>query len=254
MRILTLLLATSLTVTPSAHAQVEGAPSGVDMGTSGLLLPDTTLIDIPTASALDLGGFQSRTRFFSSGGFLETLGFGVYPRVNLGVSFNVDRLVGNDSPVQIRRPELNMKIRFFDGDRLIPAFAMGFNGQGYFYNKPSKTYNQKQRGLYFVGSQEIGLPGLQAHAGMNIWDFDSNGVGGFLASSLNIRDRVKLMVEWDNLNSIFDSRFNSGLRVYMTPNFNFDFAVRGIGQGGRHPDGQPRDPERVMQFKYIGHF
>jgi len=233
----------------------EGAPELEEgSATRGLLPPDVELIDMPTAAALDVGGFASRSRFFNQGGALQWLGFGVYPRVNLGASLHVDRLLGTDSPVQLTRPELQVKWRFFDGDRLIPAFALGFDGQGYFYNRPVKRYNHKQRGLYFVATQEVGLPGLQAHAGMNISDFDTDDVFGSMGLSLNLYDRVKLLWEWDNIQDFFDSRLNAGLRFPINPNFHADFAVRSIGQGGTFSNGVPRAPERIIQFKYVGHF
>ncbi|MDE2292155.1 MAG: hypothetical protein KGL53_08740, partial [Elusimicrobia bacterium] len=225
-----------------------------DAAPRGLLPPDTDLIDEPTAAALDVGSFDSRTRFFNQGGVLEWAGFGVYPRVNIGASLNVDRLLGTGSPVQVTRPELQVKWRFFDGDRLIPAFAVGFDGQGYFYNRPDKRYDDKQRGLYLVGTQEVGLPGLQAHAGTNISDFDSNSIFGFFGLSQNLYDRVKVMVEWDNVHNFHESRLNAGLRFYMGPAFHFDFAVRAIGQGGAFSNAVSRGPERIAQFRYSGHF
>lgn len=257
-----LLLAASLAAVP-ASAQgrrlraggAEGAPDTEGAsGPRGLLPPDTDLVDAPTAAVLDVGAFSSRTRFFNRGGVLQWLGFGVYPRVNLGASLHVDKLLGTDSPVQLTRPELQVKWRFFDGDRLIPAFALGFDGQGYFYNRPIKRYNNKQRGLYFVATQEIGLPGLQAHAGMNISDFDSNALFGVLGLSMNLYDRAKVMLEWDNIQDFYDSRLNAGVRFYINPSFHFDFAVRAIGQGGTFSNAVPRGPERIAQFKFTGHF
>ncbi len=258
-----LVLFSALLITAPVSAQhgadrdapVEGAPSGLGSdGSGGLLLPDTTLIDMPTSAVLDLGGFSSRSRFFAQGGFVDWLGFGVYPRVNLGVSFYIDKLIGNNSPVQLTRPELQLKMRFFDGDRFIPAFAFGYEGQGSLYNRGNKRYDHKQRGVYLVGTQEIGVPGLQAHAGMNISDFDSNSVFGMLGLSLNLRDKIKIMAEWDAINDIFDSRLNTGLRFYLTPYFNFDFAIRAIGHGGTYSNGTPREAERIVQFKYVGNF
>ncbi|PCI40725.1 MAG: hypothetical protein COB53_00075 [Elusimicrobia bacterium] len=258
---LALLAALLLTVPAAAQFgtdrqnPVEGAPADLgDAESGGLLLPDTTLIDMPTSAVLDLGGFASRSRFFAQGGFVDWLGFGVYPRVNLGVSVYIDKLIGNDSPVQLTRPELQVKIRFFDGDRFIPAFAVGFDGQGWLYNRPRKRYNHKQRGVFLVGTQEIGIPGLQMHAGMNISDFDSNSIFGMLGFSLNLRDKMKLMAEWDAINDIFNSRLNTGIRFYLTPYFNVDFAIRAIGHGGTFSNGIPRKAERIVQFKYVGNF
>ncbi|MFH2202558.1 MAG: hypothetical protein ABIJ96_05555 [Elusimicrobiota bacterium] len=234
---------------------VSGAPPEPAGRThTGLLLPDTLLIDVPTAGVADHSGFSSRTRFFSNGGVVEFLNFGVYPRVNLGVSANVDGLIGSRPPVRITRPELQFKIRAFDGDRIIPALAVGFDSQGYLHNRGDKRYNQRQHGLYFIGSQEIGLPGLMAHAGMYVSDFDSNDLGGILAANYNVQDRVMPMIEWDNINNFLDSRLNIGMRFYLIPNFHFDFALRGIGMGGKYTDGTVRGPERIVQFKYTGSF
>ncbi|MEK7656310.1 MAG: hypothetical protein AAB412_01000 [Elusimicrobiota bacterium] len=232
----------------------EGAPEGGRAGVESLIEPDTQLIDVPTAGILDVGGFATQTRFFSEGGILEWLNFGMVHRLNLGASLNVERLVGSGTPVQLTRPELQLKFRFFDGDRLIPAFAIGFDGQGYLYSRPDKRYNQRQRGFYFVGSQEVGLAGLQAHAGMNISDFDSNSIFGLVAASYNLQDKITLMTEWDNINNLRDSRVNLGFRVYVTPSAHIGFSVRGVGQGGRQPGAISRGAERIFQFKYTGNF
>lgn len=248
--------------TAAAFAQpdappVEGAPSAEAAGAMqqpSLILPDTELIDLPTAAIVDHMGFYSRTRFFSNGGILQYLSFGVFPRVNLGTSLNIDRVIGTDDPVRVRRPELQVKIRVFDGDRLLPAVALGFDGQGWRYNNATRNYNQRQRGLYLVGTQEVAIPGLQVHGGINISDFDDNPLNGMLAASLNIQDKVKVMVEWDNINTFAESRFNAGSRLYITPAFNIELSFRGIGQGGRFPDGNKRGAERIAQFKYIGSF
>jgi hypothetical protein len=255
MKNLAIILSTLLCAAPgfAQGGPIEGAPAGIEED-ARLITPDTELIDMPTASVLDLGGFYSKTRFFSSGGVLEFLAFGVYPRVNLGASINGDRVIGTSDPMRIRRPELQFKFRFFDGDRLLPAIALGFDSQGWLYSQPIKDYNQQERGFYMIGSQEIGVPGLQLHMGWSISDFDQNDIGGMIASSWNIQDKVLVMMEWDNINSFVKSRLNAGTRFYVTPNFNIEFSLRGIGQGGRFSNGVKRGPERIAQFKYTGNF
>lgn len=234
--------------------RVEPVEGGSSLAGGGLLQPDTELIDTPTASILDYGGYSSRTRFFSGGGILEHLSFGVFQRLNIGASLNVDHLIGTTSPVRVTRPEPQVKLRFYDGDRMIPALAVGFDGQGYLYHRGDKRYSQRQRGLYFVGSQEIGLPGLEGHAGFNVSDFDSNSIFGSFAASYNVQDKVLLMVEWDNIHNFRDSRFNNGARIFITPAFHLDLAVRGIGQGGTYTNGVSRGPERIVMLKYTGNF
>ncbi|MFH1618464.1 MAG: hypothetical protein ABIG11_01010, partial [bacterium] len=74
-----------------------------------VLLPDTDLIDVPTAGILDYYGFLARTRFFSGGGIMSSLGFGVLQRLNLGASLTADQLIGSASPVRFVKPEIQVK-------------------------------------------------------------------------------------------------------------------------------------------------
>jgi hypothetical protein len=252
-----------------ALAQPEGAPSGVKIKPKirrsrpaaeaerpdTLLQPDVEVVDAPTSAVLDHMGYSSRTRFFAQGGLLEYINFGVFPKLNLGASFNVDGLVGNDTVVRARAPYVQVKYRFYEGDRYIPSFAAGYDGQGFLYSADSKRYNQRQRGFYIVGSQELGLAGLQLHPSINVSDFDTNSVFAALPLTYNIRDKATVLVEWDNtVGNVNNNRFNAGLRAYITSYLNVDFAVRSIGQGGTYFDGSNRGPERVVQIKYTGSF
>ena len=140
------------------------------------------------------------------------------------------------------------------GDRLLPALGVGYDGQGFDYSPAEKRFHDRQRGFFLVATQELGLPGLQAHPSFNISDFDSNSICGAIPLSYNIRDKAQVFFEWDNINDFNDSRVNSGLRVYLTPKLRADFAVRRIGQGGVFSDNTSRGPERVVQLKYTGSF
>ncbi|MBI4051108.1 MAG: hypothetical protein HY400_01235 [Elusimicrobia bacterium] len=223
--------------------------------TSGMEFePYIDLIDIPTAGSVDYGGFASRTRFFSGGGVLTYLSFGVFQRLNLGASLNADRLIGSSSPINFSRPEIQVKLRFYDGDRYLPALAIGYDGQGYFYDRNSKRYMERSRGLYVVGSLELGLPGLLVHPGLNISDFDTDDIFGFVGASWTIQDKVSLLAEYDNIRNTGDSRLNAGLRIHVTPFFNLDFAVREIGKGKTFSNGTPQKAERIVQLKYNGNF
>jgi len=223
-------------------------------GRGALNAPEASLVDAPSAAVLDYGGYSAQTRFYARGGVLEYVSFGVYPRLNLGASLAVNGLIGDERTVRARPPEVQVKYRFYDGDRYIPAFAVGFDGQGYGYSPTEKRYHQRQRGFYVVGTQELGLPGLQAHPSFNISDVDSNSIFGSIPLSYNIQDKATVLCEWDNISNFGNSRVNSGLRVHLTPNLHVDFAVRAIGQGGWFTDGDPRGPERIVQLKYSGNF
>ena len=216
--------------------------------------PDSEIIDAPTAAVLDDHAYSTRSRFYSAGGILEYLAFGVYPGVNLGASAAVDGFIGDQKNVRVRAPNAQVKWRFYEGDQTLPSMAVGYDGQGYRYNSTIERFNQRQRGFYVVATKELGIPGLQVHPSFNISDFNSNAVFGALPLTLNIRGKAALLVEWDNIANWSDSRFNAGMRFFLTQNFHVDFAVRAIGAGGYYSDGAPRGPERIVQLKYSNSF
>ena len=216
--------------------------------------PDSDIIDAPTSAVLDDHAYSTRSRFYSQGGIQEYLAFGVYPGVNLGASAAVDGFVGDSKNVRMRAPNAQVKWRFYEGDQSLPSMAVGYDGQGYRYNSSIHRFNQRQRGFYVVGSKELGVPGLLIHPSFNISDFDSNAMFGCIPMTYNIRDKVELLVEWDNIANWSDSRFNAGARFFLTQNFHVDFAVRAIGAGGSYSDGAPKGPERIVQLKYSNSF
>lgn len=265
------LLAALLLLAASASAQSDGNADKVRIkpkrggfsaearaerrsASDGSLMPDTELIDTPTTAVLDNYGFGARSRFYSRGGLLQYINFGVYPNVNIGASGSIDGLIGDEKQVRMRAPTAQVKWRFYDGDSELPSLAVGFDGQGYRYNAGSKRFNQRQRGFYMVATKEILASGLQVHPSFNISDFDTNGIFGSLPISLNIRDKVSLMVEWDNINNWSDSRLNAGIRFYVTNGFHVDFAARSLGAGGFYSDGAARGSERIVQLRYSTSF
>ncbi len=216
--------------------------------------PDSDAIDAPTSAVLDDHAYSTRSRFYSQGGILEYLAFGVYPGVSLGASAAIDGFIGDQRNVRMRAPNAQVKWRFFEGDQSLPSLAVGYDGQGYRYNVGSQRFNQRQRGFYIVATKELGAPGFQIHPSFNISDFNSNALFGCLPLTLNIRDRAELLLEWDNIADWSASRFNAGLRFSLTRHFHIDFAVRAIGAGGFYSDGAPRGLERIVQMKYSNGF
>ena len=216
-----------------------------------VVLPDVEMIDVPTAGILDYYGFMFKTRFYSAGGVLGALNFGVLERLNLGAAMTIDKLVGSDSGIKMRKPEIQVKFRFYDGGYYIPAAAVGYDGQGYYYNPVSKKYLEKGKGLYLVGSKEIGVPSLVLHGGLNVPDFDNNYLFGFLGVNYTLEDKIAFMLELDNMfHSNDPSRLNAGTRIYITPYFQLDLAMREIGRNGKFDNGDSRKAERIVQMRY----
>jgi len=83
------------------------------------------LIDVPTADVADHYGYDLNFRFYTGGGVLTKTAFGVLPRLTIGFGLDAQQLIGANT-VDMNRPTLNMKWRFFDSKRNLPAVALGF--------------------------------------------------------------------------------------------------------------------------------
>lgn len=208
--------------------------------------PLMEIIDVPTAEVLDRYGFDSSYRFYSEGGLLVKTHFGVFPRLNVGFGLDADGFVGNES-VDFHKPTLNVRFRFFDGQRNLPALALGYDGQGLFFDKETDEYSQREKGLFLVGSGEIIVPDLSLHGGINMYDFKDENIYGFMGLRYLFRDVLAVNAEWDNIRVNRDSRLNAGLGWWMTPSFAVEFAGRDLAGPGRRP-------ERIVRLVYSGGF
>lgn len=209
-------------------------------------VPETLIIDVPTASVLDKYQASLMTRAYANGTVMESMDFGVIPQVNIGVSLAVYELVGNSKDIKVLVPDFQAKWKVFDGNLYFPAIAIGYDGRRYGYIKPTKKYLDDRKGGYVAMTREIFVPGLEATAGVNLSDFDHHDIYFFLGTSFRMNDWAALLAEWDNINTIYDSRFNLGARFYIAPQLALSGAVRRIGRGD--------DNERILQLRYITNF
>jgi hypothetical protein len=206
----------------------------------------TDLIDVPTADVVDHYGAGISFRFYSDGGLLAKTAFGVFPRLNVGFGLDTEKFIGSRA-TDLNRPTLNVKWRIFDGQRSLPALALGYDGQGYFFNTSTDKYIQREKGLFLAASGEILVPDLTLHGGINIYDFTHDHLYGFTGLNYLIQDRLGLTVEWDNVRTGRLSRLNAGGRFYVTPSFSVDVAGRDLGAAGR-------PTERIVRLNYVGSF
>ncbi len=208
--------------------------------------PETLLIDVPTANVLDKYQASFTTRSYADGSIMESLDFGVIPQINIGFSLAIYELIGSSDEIKVLNPDFQVKWKLFDGSLYLPAIAIGYDGRRYGYDRPSKEYMDDRKGGYITMTREIFTPGLNASAGMNLSDFDRHDLYFFLGASWKLNDWLALMGEWDNINSIRDSRFNLGARVNVTPALALSGAVRRIGRGDEN--------ERILQLRYVTNF
>ena len=212
---------------------------------------ETMIIDVPTAETLDRYQASFLTRAYDHGTVMESIDFGVFPRINIGVSVAVHELLGSSDDVRVLDPDFQVKWKIFDGNLYLPAIAIGYDGRryGYGYNEQrvytdSKHYLDDRKGGYLTLSREIIFPGLNATAGMNLSDWDE--LYWFTGMYYTWADKVSFLAEWDNIRNVRDSRLNMGVRFYLHPSLALDGAVRRIGRGD--------ESERILQIRYVTNF
>ena len=204
-------------------------------------------MDTPTADILDAGTYSTSFRLYSEGGLQSRLLVGPFRRVNLGLTFDMQHLIGSGSPHMIN-PAIEFKVRAFDGTDILPALALGYDGQGYLYQASTKHFLDDRRGLYFVGSHEILLPDLEVHAGVNCPDVEDAKAFGFIGSTYRLTNAFAFLLEYDNIRDAPTNRVNIGGRFWVTPSFNVDLAARNVGRDA--VDGA----ERILRLNYVGNF
>lgn len=211
------------------------------------------VLDTPTTETLDRYQASFTTRAYDHGTVMESIDFGVYPRLNVGISLAVHELLGSSSSVRVLNPDFQAKWKIFDGDMYWPSIAIGYDGRqyGYGYNNQrkyakTKDYLDERRGGYLVLSHEVLLPGLQLNGGVNFSDFEWKKVDLFTGAYYKIIDTISVLAEWDNIHNLRDSRANAGLRFYLHPSLALDGAVRRIGRG--------KESERILQIRYVTNF
>lgn len=230
-------------ITPLFLTAAEGDP----------ISNETLVLDVPTSETLDRYQASFLTRAYDHGTLMETIDFGIYPRINLGVSLAAHELLGSSDSVRVLNPDFQAKWKVYDGSLYLPAIAIGYDGRryGYGYDKQghyvrSKKYLDNRRGGYVTFSREIIIPGLQMSAGMNFSDFEWEEFYLFTGVYYKIVDYAAALVEWDNIHNMRDSRLNAGVRFYLHPSLALDAAVRRIGRGD--------ESERILQIHYVTNF
>jgi hypothetical protein len=240
-----LLILSFILATGSVRAETDAKSDSTAKGDQS---PQVEVMDIPTADILDPMTYSTSFRFYNDGGLMSRLIIGPLKRVNLGVSFDAQRVIGGGDPHMIR-PSLFFKVKAYDGSDFLPAFALGYDNQGYLYQESSKDFLHQPKELYFVGSHEIFVTQFELHAGMNVNQLDSDAtLHGFFGGTFKVTPNFQLLAEYDNIRNAPENRANLGGRYWIAPYFNIDFGARNVGR--KSVDGA----ERILRLNYVGRF
>jgi len=209
------------------------------------------VIDIPTAEVVDHYGYHLDFRFGREGALQSKMSFGVFPRLNIGFGLDGERVIGAKD-ARLNKPTINVKFRLFDGKKKLPALALGFDGQGYVFNRSTDEYEQREKGLYLVSTSEFIWPGLLFHLGGNIFAFDEgDSTRGFAGFSYVYEQTLGLLFEYDHATEYDERRINYGATYFVTPLFTVDVFARNIP---KFPGSSKRETERVVRLGYTGSF
>jgi hypothetical protein len=210
------------------------------------------VLDTPDAKLLDYGAYEFEFRFFSQGNVLSNLNFGVLKVLNVGVSWETDKVLGSEN-IRLAIPALQAKLMLFEGAMYFPAFAIGYDGQGYFWNSGrSKNYLQECRGVYAVAGTEFLFENLMLNFGINTNDLEKIRLYGFINAKYPIYRRyISALAEVDNVRDSNSSRVNLGFSAVLASALSLDCFVRDCW-GGKSDDGVPN--ERVIKIVYSGKF
>jgi hypothetical protein len=212
----------------------------------------TDVIDIPTGDVVDHYGYDISFRFASEGGVQAKTLFGVLPRLNIGFGEDGERIIGSDNHSRLNKPTINVKFQIIKPESKFSTLALGYDGQGYQYDRIKKKYRQREKGLYLASSTRIFTPELLFHLGGDIFDFDEhNSARAFTGLTYTYQSMFQLMFEYDNFDMYKERRIDYGVKMFITPVFTVDLIGRNVPV---YADDKSRETERVVRLSYAGSF
>lgn len=208
----------------------------------------SSIIDIPTAEVVEYSNYDLSFRLHGAGGVLSKMTFGVFKPINIGISWDVDKLIGlGSTKIDTRPPAILFKARVFGGGLKLPAISLGYDGQGYGdYNGDTDKYQYREKGVYLTLTREYFVSGLELSSGGNIFDFDRDHVYGFLGATYGVENKFMILAEYDNISKAPSARTNLGAKLFITDNVDVELAGRNLFRG--------HVSERIAIINYKGKF
>jgi hypothetical protein len=193
------------------------------------------VLDTPTASVMTYGSYDVGFGFFSAGSVVSKINFGVSNLFNVGVLWELDKLVGVGK-LRVSIPALHVKFRIYGGNMTLPALTLGYEGHSYFFNSSAEQQTGEANavcedgggGLYFVAGREIFIEDLMLNLGININGFrNSSKLCGFVNAVIPLyKEAVYLMAECRNINPSLALKVSFGVRFVLKENISLDYIVR----------------------------
>ncbi len=227
-----------------------------------------SLIDIPTAGALEKGQYDFELRMFADGGVLMGFNVGLFGRLNMGVYYGGTEVIGDSEKMEGNdQPGVEIRYRLFEEVMLFPALTLGYSSQGYGrYIKntvaDAERYRYKSRGFFATASKNFIFLDRQLglHGGVNLNTIetdDDEGLDFFLGTDFGLNEELWLLMEYDfALNDDDSDSFgggkgylNAGLRWSFSDHLMFQFHFKDLLGNNRYSDTAEREIKIVYSQK-----
>jgi hypothetical protein len=206
------------------------------------------LIDTPINSFYNPNEFSLDMTMYKGGGIVNWVEMGVKPSFNIGFSVDFFNMIG-DQNMTTREPKISARLSLYKGNLHLPAFNIGYLGQGYgVYN--DGEYENAEKGFYVLAEKELFLPYLVWDFGLNMANFQEKELYGFVNARYMFFDKLLLMLEYDNIRVTPNARINFGFKYYISDNFSMGIGVRRLNRLAKNEE----IVERIFLITYVGRF
>lgn len=221
------------------------------------------LIDCPTAGTLDRGSFLTALHSYDNGGLLGTIQVGISERIMFGISYGGSNIIGTGPVDWNPKVGVNVRYRFIDETYGLPAFSVGFDGQGRGeYNRDLDRFLEKSKGAYIVASKSFNFLGFLAiHGGANYSFEHEDGdkdLDGYIGLEKGLNKELSLFGEYDlamndnSVRSIGEGKgyLNAGFRWSFQGKLNINFVWKNILKNNNDKPYSSRE----IRLSYIEYF
>jgi hypothetical protein len=238
---------------------------------AGGLLRSSTLVDSPTATVLGHGHYRIECRLMHGGSLVAGTGVGIKDRLEVGVSWGMQGLLGRGEVEFNDRTALSLRLLLAE-EMELPAIAIGFDNQGYgAWDEDRERYERKSKGFFLTLTRNWYGPlgtDVATTGGINYSgeDRDESSLDFFAGLEQDFDGRVALLVDYaaglDDRRDETPARYGSGrgwldvgLRWNVVDQVQFKFFFRDLLANYRDPfDGSRESVDRQLEISYEGSF